>query len=66
MSAAAAAAAEVPLLAAVWLGTVDGSRLVGVAFLDAATRCANQQGGNCHLNLQHAIGCTKSPAALRS
>jgi len=38
VSAAAAAAAEVPLLAAVWLGTVDGSRVVGVAFLDSATR----------------------------
>lgn len=34
----AAAAAEVPLLAAVWLGSSEGSRVVGVAFLDAATR----------------------------
>jgi hypothetical protein len=39
VSAAAAAAVELPLLAALWLGHVDGSRLVGVAFLDPATRC---------------------------
>lgn len=38
LSAAAAAAAEVPLLAAVWLGSSEGQRVVGVAFLDAATR----------------------------
>jgi hypothetical protein len=40
LSAAAAAAAEVPLLAAVWLGSSEGQRVVGVAFLDAATRYA--------------------------
>jgi hypothetical protein len=38
VSAAAAAAVEVPLLAAVWLGMADGARLVGVAFLDSANR----------------------------
>lgn len=41
--AAAAAAVEVPLLAAVWLGMSDNTRLVGVAFLDSATRCGPQQ-----------------------
>ncbi|KAF8073199.1 MUS1 [Scenedesmus sp. PABB004] len=38
LSAAAAGAAESPLLAAVWLGSSEGQRLVGVAFLDAAAR----------------------------
>ncbi len=37
--AAAAAGADAPLLAALWVGVSDGQRLVGVAFLDAASRC---------------------------
>lgn len=36
--AAATAAVELPLLAAVWLGCVDAATLVGVAFLDSATK----------------------------
>eukprot|EP00775_Hariotina_reticulata_P005551 gene5551-5787_t len=36
--AATAAAAEVPLLAAVWLGSSEGQRVVGVAFCNSATR----------------------------
>lgn len=58
MSAAAAAAAEVPLLAAVWLGTVDGSRVVGVAFLDSATRWGQNRvvSAECGSLHYHCIG----------
>jgi hypothetical protein len=55
VSAAAAAAVELPLLAAVWLGHVDGSRLVGVAFIDPATRC--EQGS-------HSSNPTMQPQSL--
>lgn len=61
MSAAAAAAVELPLLAALWLGHVDGSRLVGVAFLDPATRC-DQRGHSSNSMLSSTVSAASGLA----